>query len=299
MRRQPRAHRLCAAIFMIVLCAAGAARSAHAQVGSRSFISPLVTEDPNPSNELDLLPGWTRGENGDNFSFSFDLEKKLSQNTSIEFSDAINDPLSRRLRTTTGVSNLEVLAKWAFFKSDEHETRIAIGADVFLPTGQIAAGADGHPRGGPLLMFAKGMGDLSSEGPLFYLRPFAIQADAGYLPTWSGYESDIAQADATLSYSMPYLSASGARVGRIPIVSGLVPFIEFNYDQIIDGRSDKTPPEFLITPALAYQSQKYQLTVGGQFGLNGYAHSQEKSAVVGMVIFYLPQIFPAVRWTPF
>lgn len=283
----------------IAVWLAFAAGPARAQVGARTFIDTLVTQDPNPSNELDLLPGWTRGGEQAGFSFSFQLEKKLSQNTSIQLSDAISDPTSRRLRATTGLANLEVLAKWAFYKSDEHELRIAIGPDVFLPTGEIAAGADGHPRGGPMLMFAKGMGDLPSRGPLFYLRPFAIQADAAYLPTWSGYESDVAQADVALSYSMPYLAASGDSVARVPIVSNLIPFVEFNYDQIIDGRSNTTPPEFLVTPALAYQTISYQFTVGGQFGLNGYAHRDEKSAVVGMLSLYLAHIIPATRWTPF
>jgi len=283
----------------LALGVAGAASPARGQVGARVFSDTLVTQDPNPANELELLPGWTRGSGQTGLSFSFELEKKLSQNTSLQLSDAINDPTRRRLRATTGLSNLEVLAKWAFYKSDKHEMRIAIGPDLFLPTGEIAAGADGHARGGPLLMFAKGMGDLPADGPLFYLRPIAIQADAGYLPTWSGYESDVAQADVALSYSMPYLAASGDPVSRVPIVSGLVPIVEFNYQQVIDGRSDKTPPEFLITPELGYQTDSYQLTIGGQFGLNGYAHSDEKSAVVGMLSLYLAHIIPATRWTPF
>lgn len=288
-----------ATVLAIAFWLTSAARPAHAQVGARDFPDTLVTEDPDPSNELDLLPGMASGSGQNSFSFSFDLEKKLSENTSIQFSEAINDPLRRRLRSTTGLSNLQVLPKWAFFKSDEHELRLAIGAEMDLPTGQISAGADGHARGGPLLMLAKGMGDLSSEGPIFYLRPFAIQADAGYLPTWNGYESDLGEADVALSYSMPYLAASEDSVAHIPIVSRLVPMVEFNYQQILDGRSNKTPPEFLMTPALGYQAAAYQITVGGQFGLNGYAQGQEKSAVVGMLSLYLAQFIPELRWTPF
>lgn len=288
-----------AAALVIALCLASSAAAVHAQVGARDFPDTLVTEDPNPSNELDLLPGMA-SENGQNsFSFSFDFEKKLSANTSIQFSEAINDPLRRRLRSSTGLSNLQVLPKWAFFKSDEHELRLGIGAIVDLPTGEISAGADGHTRGGPLLMLAKGMGDLSSEGPIFYLRPFAIQADAGYLPTWNGYESDLGMADVALSYSMPYLAAAQDSVARVPLVSHLVPIIEFNYQQILDGRANKTPPEFLITPQLGYQSDAYQITVGGQFGLNGYAQAQQKSAVVAELSLYLAHFIPELRWTPF
>lgn len=288
-----------AAGLAIALWIVSSAAAAHAQVGARDFPDTLVTQDPDPSNELDLLPGMASNNGQNSFSFSFEFEKKISENTSIQLSEAINDPLRRRLRSSTGLSNLQILPKWAFFASDEHELRLAIGLQIDAPTGEISAGADGHTRGGPLLMLAKGMGDLSSKGPLFYLRPFAIQADAGYVPTWNGYESDLGEADVALSYSMPYLAASEDSVLRVPIISRLVPIVEFNYQQILDGRANKTPPEFLITPELGYQSDAYQITVGGQFGLNGYGQSQEKSAIVGMLSLYLTHFIPELRWTPF
>lgn len=300
--RARRAIRGCARVaagLAIALWLVSVTRPAHAQVGARTFPDTLVTQDPNPDNELDLVPGLASGGGSSGFSFSFTLQKKISENVSIQLSDAINDPLRRRLRATTGLSNLQVLPIWAFFKSDEHETRIAIGADLYLPTGEIAAGADGHGRGGPLLMFAKGMGDLSSDGPTYYLRPLAIQADAGYLPSWSGYETDLAQADVALSYSMPYLAGSGDSISRVPVISKLIPIVEFNYQQIIDGRADKTPPEFLVTPELGYQTDSYQFTIGGQFGLNGFANGQQQSAIVGMLSIYLVHFIPSLRWTPF
>lgn len=41
----------------------------QAQVGDRDFIDPLITEDANPSNELDLVPQWIgiRGGNTDQY----------------------------------------------------------------------------------------------------------------------------------------------------------------------------------------------------------------------------------------
>src|SRR5271156_4159117 len=65
---------------------------AGAQVGKRNFIEPLIVDDPNPSNTLDLIPNWVAIANGSNVSFNFTLEKTFSQNSSIEFGNAWNDP---------------------------------------------------------------------------------------------------------------------------------------------------------------------------------------------------------------
>jgi hypothetical protein len=270
---------------------------AHAQVGRRNFITPLITEDPNPDNELDLLPGWSRGSNGSDASFTIDLQKTLSENTSIELDQPINDPSRRRLHSTTGLDNLGMELTWAFFKSDEHETRLGIAADVFFPTGEIESGADGHTRAGPLFSLAKGMGDLPDTAALNYLRPFAIQADAAYLPTWSGHESVILQSDAALSYDFSYLAGSGVRVPW-PI-NGLVPFVEFNYQQVVQGRPASTPPDFRITPALAYVTGPYQFTLGSQWPLNATAGQNNQAGIIALLDIELDKIFPAVGWTQF
>ena len=120
---------------------------ARPQVGERNFIEPLIVEDPNPSNELDLIPNWVAPAEGSDFSFNFTLEKKISQNLSIELGNAWNDPScnpgficlsagsgrrgrSRNQQTNsnnltqqllTGFDDLEVLPKYAFYRSAEHE----------------------------------------------------------------------------------------------------------------------------------------------------------------------------------
>jgi hypothetical protein len=185
---------------------------AGAQVGKRNFIEPLIVEDPNPSNELDLIPNWVAPAEGSNFSFNFTLEKEISQNLSIELGNAWNDPScnpdficlaagsGRRGRSRhqqansnnfsqqllTGFDDLEVLPKFAFYRSDEHEMRLAIGLDSFLPIGNKTAGGTSHASAGPIFMFAKGLGDIPNQGLEKYLRPFALQGELANLIKVSG-----------------------------------------------------------------------------------------------------------------
>ncbi len=283
-----------AAIFLVLAFAAGA----MAQAPARAFLEPLVTEDADPSNELELAPGWNRESHSSDFNFAFSIEKQLSPQISVEIGDAINTFSRRRAVTSEGLDNLEILPKWAFFTSDEHEFRIALGADLFPSTGDDAAGAETHTRGGPLLLWRKGMGDLADRGVLHYLRPLAIQSDMGYLPTWGGPESGEFVFNAEFEYSLPYLAASGERFPLHPLTSKLVPFIEFNYLQVAIGRKSSAPPDFRLTPGLAYLTDYYQLTLGTQVAISRAASRQDQAAVLGLVDVFLDQMIPAFGWSP-
>lgn len=286
------------AILAAIFLGIAVANRAAAQMPARVYLEPLVTEDADPSNELELAPGWNRESHSSDFNFAFSMEKQISPHISIEIGDAINTFSRKRAVTAEGLDNLEILPKWAFFTSDEHEFRIAIGADIFPSTGDQAAGAETHTRGGPLLLWRKGMGDLPDLGVMHYLRPFAIQSDMGYLPTWGGPESGEFAFNAEFEYSLPYLAASGERLPIHPLTSKLVPFIEFNYLQVAIGRNSVTPPDFRLTPGLAYLTDYYQLTLGTQVALNRTASHQDQAAVLGLVDIFLDQVIPAFGWTP-
>ncbi len=74
----------------------------------------------------------------------------------------------------------------------------------------------------------------------------------------------------------------------------LVPFTEFNYQQVVKGSSNATPPDFRITPALAYMVGPYQFTVGGQFGLNSNAQASDKVGVIVLVDITLDDVLPTI-----
>jgi hypothetical protein len=291
---------LTAACGAIALAAFGSARIALAQVGKRNFIEPLIAEDPNPSNELELQPGWNKSRTGNQYSFAFSQEKTLTSNFSLEIADAFNQVSPRQGGDARGLGALEFLPKWAFFTSVEHEMRVALGGEIFLPVGDLDAGAPSHTRAGPMLMYAKGMGDLPGRGFALYLRPFAIQGDFAYLPAWGGPESGQFISDICLSYQFYYLSDSGLALPFASFLNRLAPFAEFNWQQIAVGRRFNTPPDFRITPALAYGLDTCQLTIGTQVALSHQASLNNQAAVIFLLDLYMDQIWPRVfNWTPF
>ncbi len=305
------------------------AASASAQVGKRNFIEPLIVQDPNPSNELDLLPAWLRFAHGQAYSLSFSLEKQLSPLFSIQVGSAWNDPSCdkgficdgiapqrrgrvrsrharhRRSRVITteqvlsGFTDLEVLTKYAFFTSAEHEMRLAIGTDLFLPTGNPTAGGNTHTHMGPILMFAKGFGDIPNTGFAKYLRPLALQADGEYLFKTGGTLSDDAIVDLDISYSLQYLNDYVRHVNMPRQARNLVPFAEFTYEQVVRARYAGTTPDLAVLPGLAYMTDVWQVSVATSLAVNNATIQFDHAAVITLFSLTLDQLIPAAGWTLF
>ncbi|MDO8431265.1 MAG: hypothetical protein Q7S58_02515 [Candidatus Binatus sp.] len=291
-RRGPDARAL-AAIAMLAIALMFRPSLAAAQVGQRNFYDPMIAVDPNPSNELQLDPGWFKESGKSAATFSFALEKQLSDTISLQVGDAINDLSKRRLHSSTGVDNVEVMLMWAFYTSVEHEFRLGLAFDAFLPTGDVDSGAESHPRGGPILSFARGLGDLPDHDCFRFARPFAIQGDLDYLPAWSGQESQLVEANIALSYEAYYLSDAGIALPAERFTKNLVPFTEFNYQQVAFGKFTSAPPDWRITPGLAYLTQYYQFAAATQLALNNAASPQDNSAVLFQLSIFYDQIWPA------
>jgi hypothetical protein len=277
-----------------VAAAVMAAQSAHAQVGKRIFLEPIITEDPNPSNELELQPGWYQAAGSSNFQFAFSLEKTVTENFSIEIGDALNRLSSQHEESISGMSDLQILPKWSVYTSVEHEMRLALGGEIFPATGEVKVGAYSHTRGGPMLMFAKGAGDLPEHGWWRYFRPLSLQADGGYLPTWSGPQSGLFFADACVGYQFYYLTDVGVALPIPAVLRGLAPFVEFDYQQVATGSRDSTPPDWRITPALGYGNDIYQMTLGAQVGINPTGNANVRGAIIALLDLQMDQIWPAV-----
>lgn len=273
-------------------------RGARAQVGQRNFLEPIMTEDPNPSNELELQPQWSQAAGSSNFQFSFSLEKTITSNFSIEVGDAVNRFSARHEGSVSGMSNLEILPKLAVFTSVEHEMRLAVGGEIFPSTGDVNTGAYSHTRAGPMLMFAKGEGDLPTREIWQYLRPLSMQADAGYLPTWSGPQSGLIFADACIGYQFYYLADEGVPLPMRAVMRGLAPFVEFDYQQIGVGNRFNTQPDWRITPALGWGNATYQFTIGAQVGINPTGNANVRGAVIGLLDVQMDRLWPAVFARP-
>jgi hypothetical protein len=274
---------------------------ALAQTAERNFIEPLITEDTFTSDEADLLPGWSRGADNREFFLAIQIEKSLARNASVE----ITAQWDRQSPAGTspdrsGFDDLEVMPKYVLYVADEHEFRLAAAIDSFFPVGNSQVEDNTHYLAGPMLLWAKGMGDLPATSWLRYLRPLEIQGDGGYLFRFSGPFGGEAFADAAFAYNLPFLAGAGTRPRWIaPSLAHLVPFGEINYVEFPNGRRGRTPPALFLTPGLACMVGPYQLSLGTQIGLNHQSSQNDKASLLGLFNVQLDPLFPAIGWTPF
>jgi len=273
---------------------------AHGVVGDYEFIEPLVAEDANPKNEIVIArPQWTRSAEGRELSLGFSAEKQLSQNLSLALESEYTNQSPDEERPVSGFDNLEILVKYAFLTLPEHETRLSLGLSIEVPTGNPSTGAETKTRIGPELLWAKGFGDLPNSQILRYFRPFGIQGDVGYLPRINGPDSQKLFADILIEYSLPYLSNSVRDFGLKWPIRNLYLFTEFNYEQMITGKSGTAFPEVRMTPGIAYMDPYIQLSVGTQFPLNGATVPESHAAILGLLDIFIDDIFPQTRRTLF
>jgi hypothetical protein len=305
-------HILTILLFLIGIFAPGSMAWAHGTVGDYTFLEPIVAEDANPKNEFDIVrPQWTRTTEGREFSLGFGLEKILipapdsyahgrpgNGLVSIAIESEWVEESPKEGHRMTGFNDLELLPKVAFLTVPEHELRFSLGANFVIPTGSPSVEEQNHTQLGPVFLWVKGFGDLPNKGFLKYLRPFAVQGDVGYIPALGGPTWHELFADNVIEYSLPYLSNNVRDIGLQWPLRNLYPYVEFNYDQLIDGPAGQTFPAVQVTPGLAFLNRYLELSVATQLALNKGAAPDNHARVMFLVDLFIDDIFPWTRWTP-
>src|ERR1700738_1016927 len=260
---------------LILATAMPTAAFAHGVVGDYIFLEPLITQDPTPANELDILaPSWVKSSDANTYSIAFSIEKVLYADDDYVPRFSVGggsgwshvSPFNDRGRQ--GFGDLTLFGKYAFYYSLKHEFMLTIAAQLQVPVGDTSIEAQSHTSLGPVFLWEKGMGDLPNWPVLKYLRPFGVQSDFGYVPALGGHTSHHMFADTTIEYSLPYLSNNVQDIGLKWPFRNLFLFNEINYDQLISGPSGRTFPNLLATPGIAYVSYHFELSIGTQFALN-------------------------------
>jgi hypothetical protein len=285
----------------MVFAMRASAAYAHGVVGDYVFLEPLVTEDPTPANELDILsPSWVKSSDGNDYSIGFSGEKILwiDDNYMPRFSIAAGTAWHHvspfEGQSHQGVENPEVAAKFAFYYSQRHEFLTSIELSADIPVGNKDIRDQSHTSLGPVLLFEKGLGDLPNLPLLKFLRPLGLQANVGYLPALGGRTSHDLFANAVIEYSIPYLSNNVKDIGLRWPFRNLYLFTEFNYDQLIRGPSGETFPSILATPGIAYVSYHYELSIGTQLALNSASVPGNHAAILGLLDIFYDSFFP--KW---
>lgn len=292
------------AVVLGTVCWAAGAAHAHGVVGDYVFLEPLITEDPTPANELDLVqPTWTKSADGVTYSIGTGIEKVLGTDAdglprfSLSAATAWEHQSPNEGSGESGFDNLELAAKYAFWIVPQHEFLMSFAVSLQLPTGNPKIEEQNHTSLGPELLWEKGLGDLPNLPVLKYLRPFGFQADLGYLPALGGHTSHLLFADQVIEYSLLYLSNSVKDIGLPPPLRNMFLFTEINYSQLIAGPSGETFPSLVMTPGIAYVSYRFQVSVGTQFALNNASIPDTHAVVLALLDIFYDTFLPQGNWT--
>ena len=129
------------AIFFAALLFTSAA-FAHGVVGDYVFLEPLITQDPTPANELDILgPSWVKSSDANTYAISSSIEKVLylDDNHMPRFSVGGGTNWSHASTfegsSRDGWNDLEMFAKFSPYYSLEHEFLVSFVVNFQIPTG--------------------------------------------------------------------------------------------------------------------------------------------------------------------
>ena len=264
----------------LALCAAASSAMAHGVAGAHMFVSTLIMDDPNVSDEASLptfsyLPQPTDGGAAPSLTvLNAEFDKRITENFGFGFNYGYQWLRAPGQKTVNGWQNLAVTAKYKAWVSDEHEFMLSLGIQRLFPrtgaNGGNGAALDNDDSGSttPLLYFGKGLGDL----PIGWLRPLAITGELGYQiadkrlkldPTgdplnngnpnqWTGGLS--------LQYSLRYLQSEVKDLGLPPWVNRLTPLVEVAWSSPA-SKPNNASTQYLIATGLNYTANTYAVSL--------------------------------------
>lgn len=284
---------------VLVACLGAATAHAHGVVGQRSFIEPFVTEDVNPKNEFVIArPEFDHSRDGKQFSLGFGLEKKISDRFSLTLDSSWNDitPKAADEPHASGFGNLGLTLKYAFFIDPAHEAIASFAIESTAPTGTADVGAEQRTSFKPFVLYGLGAGDLPSC--LKYLRPLAVQGDAGFEISLDHDRTTTLAHNVAIQYSIPYLQSVVRDFGLRWPLDNLLPVAEFNFEHGVNG-AEHAVHKVTTTPGIVYLDRWVEVGIAGRFPLNTSAHRDLDWGVIGIVDLFIDDMFPWTRWQPF
>jgi hypothetical protein len=309
---------LVAAATASVLLAMGGAQ-AHGVAGKRFFPATLTTDDPFVADELSLPTVSTirvPGEDGDpsarDTELSAEFSKRITNNFGLSASDRWIKLKPDGQPASYGFGNLELEAKYQFFKSDEHEAILSIGTGFEIGgTGAERVGADRFNTLSPTLFFGKGMGDLPDSLP--YLKPIAVTGTFGAaIPLRSSSTRTVIDEDTgegfleterhpnvleygfSLQYNLQYLQSYVKDVGLGAPFNRMIPLVEFAFESPLDRNGGGTTAT--VNPGVIWFGQQFQLGIEAILPINQRTGSNV--GVIAQLHFFLDDLFPSSLGRP-
>lgn len=284
------------------------AAEAHGFAGSRFFPATLATDDPFVADEASL-PTYTFSQNpGAPFQTEHDFQgeifKTIFPNFGIGATETYIMQTINGAKTEHGFGNLDLTAKYQFYKSDEHQLILSIGLDTEIGgTGAQRVGADSFNTYTPQFFFGKGMGDLPDS--MKWLKPLAVTGvlgmdvpDKGHITNEDGSVEVIPKVfnwGFAIEYSIPYLQSAVEDVGIRRPFDRLIPIVEFPFSNPVEG-PDSGKISGSVNPGLLWAGQYYQVGVEAVIPVN--QRTARGVGVIAQLHLFLDDIMPSVFGKP-
>ena len=309
------------ALALALSIAASPAAQAHGLIGKRFFPATLATDDPFVADELSLptisyleLRGSEEAPPTKQIDLSGELSKRLSPDLGISLGGTFRMLDPDEGSSVSGFDNLEISAKYVFFKDAPHELLLALGLGWDVGgTGSKKVDAESFNTWTPQLFFGKGFGDLPDQ--LELMRPFAITGVLGLavpsrVHTKTFETSDTGEVDVkkplnptvfhwgfSFQYNVQYLQSYVRDVGIPAPFNRMIPIVELALETPVDGRNAGRTTG-TVNPGIIWFGRYFQLGLEAVIPVN---HDVSKNiGALAQIHFYLDDILPQVfTWTPF
>ena len=306
---------------LTLLLVTSATAEAHGLIGKRFFPATLATDDPFVADELSLptisylkLQGTEEAPPTRQFDLSGELSKRLTPDLGVSVAGKfiILDPDGGS--SVSGFDNLELAAKYVFFKNAAHELLLSLGLSWDVGgTGSKKVDAESFDTWTPQLFFGKGFGDLPDQ--LELMKPLAITGAFGLaIPSRvhnKTFETDedgnvdvkkplnatVFQWGFSFQYNLQYLQSYVRDVGLPAPINRMIPIVELVLETPIDGRNAGHTTG-TVNPGIIWFGKYFQLGIEAVIPVN---HDVSKNVgALAQIHFYLDDIWPQVfTWTPF
>ena len=297
------------------------AAQAHGLIGKRFFPATLAIDDPFVADEMSLptitylkLRGSADAPPTKQIDLSGELSKRLTPDLGVSLGGTFTMLDPDEGSSISGFDNLDISAKYVFFKNAPHELLLSLGLGWTVGgTGSKKIGADSFDTWTPQLFFGKGFGDLPDQ--LELMKPLAITGALGLaVPSRVHNQTFVTDDDGnvdvkkplnplvfrwgfTFQYNLQYLQSYVKDVGIPAPFNRMIPVVELALETPIDGRNaGRTTGS--VNPGIIWFGRYFQLGLEAVIPVN---HDVTKNiGALAQIHFYLDDILPQIfTWTPF
>lgn len=284
---------------------------AHGFAGDHMFVSTLIIDDPNVSDEASIptfsyLPQPANGGAAPGlYGLNAEFDKRITENLGFGINQGYNRLTQPGAKTAAGWSNLAVMLKYKAYVNPEREFMMSVGVQrQFARTGAngtngAALENDDSSSTTPLIYFGKGFGDL----PIGLLRPLALTGTFGYTIADKKLKADPADGSPigngrdngftgglSLQYSMRYLSSQVKDYGLPAFVNRLTPLVEVAWTSTASKPNNGDSTKYLFAAGVNYTAQGYAVSVEAL--IPGNRQTGSHLGVVAQFHLYFDDLLP-------